>query len=86
MNDKHKVERNVPPPTGRPRSEPVYPWLTMSPGDSFTVEDRVAAASARGSFYRYQKLGKIPASYTVLQRTVGVNGDRTVRLWLMGDA
>jgi len=55
----------------------------MKPGDSFTVEDRVAAASARGSFYRYQKLGRIPKSWSVLQRVV--DGQRTVRLWLMGD-
>lgn len=83
MNEKHKVERDVPPPVDKPRSEAIYPWLTMKPGDSFVVEDRVAAASARGSFYRYQKLGKISKSWSVLQRTV--EGERTVRLWLMGD-
>lgn len=83
MNEKHKVESDVPPPMGKPRCEPTYPWLTMRPGDSFTVEDRVAAASARGSFYRYQKLGKIPAGWSVTQRVVGEG--RTVRLWLMGD-
>lgn len=83
MSEKPRVDRDVPPPVGRTKSDAFYPWLTMKPGDSFTVEDRVAAASARGSFYRYQRMGKISKSWSVVQR-VAEDG-RTVRLWLMGD-
>lgn len=83
MSEKLRVDRDVPPPVDRTKSDALYPWLKMKPGDSFTVADRLAAASARGSFYRYQRVGKIPKSWSVVQRVV--EGERTVRLWLVGD-
>jgi hypothetical protein len=52
----------------------------MKAGDSFTVEGRINAAAARGSFARYQKLGKIPANWQCVQWSEG-NG--VVRFWAM---
>jgi len=79
MTDTPMIEKNVPPPTGvRPRNIPLYPWPQMKAGDSFTVEGRINAAAARGSFARYQKLGKIPASWKCVQWTEE-NG--LIRFW-----
>jgi hypothetical protein len=50
----------------------------MKAGDSFVVHGRVAAAAARGSFARYQKIGKIPAHWKCIQSTEGGEG---VRFW-----
>jgi hypothetical protein len=52
----------------------------MKAGDSFTVEGRINAAAARGSFARYQKLGKIPANWQCVQWT---EADGVVRFWAM---
>jgi len=75
------IEKNVPVPHKVPRCIPLYPWLHMQPNDSFTVSGRVAAAAARGSFDRYQKLGRIPKSFKCTQSTE--DDGITVRLWLV---
>lgn len=81
MTDIPAIEKNVPPPgERRPRNVPLYPWPQMKAGDSFTVQGRVNAAAARGSFARYQKLGKIPASWQCVQWT---EADGVVRFWAM---
>jgi hypothetical protein len=81
MNNTHVIESNVPPPEAkRSRSIPLYPWPQMKVGDSFTVEGRISAAAARGSFARYQKIGKIPADWKCVQWTEE-NG--VVRFWAM---
>lgn len=80
MSDMPEVQSNVPMPKVRPRHLPLYPWLTMKPGDSFTVQGRVAAAAARGSFDRYKRMGKIPANWKCIQHTDGDSED--IRLWL----
>jgi hypothetical protein len=77
------IDTNVPPPTGQTRKDPLYPWLSMRVGDSFVVHGRTAAAAARGSFQRYQKMGKIPPELTVSQRTEFNYTGLTVRLWLV---
>jgi hypothetical protein len=76
-----KVEKNISIPSTRSRSQRHFPWLDMSLGDSFTVNGKSAAASARGSFRRYQRLFLIPQDRTVLQRRVENTPD-TYRLWL----
>ena len=78
------VERNVPLPKGETRNLPLYPWLTMVPGDSFCVHGKIAAAAARGSFRRYQTMGKIPADLKATQRTLSMHddGEYIIRLWL----
>lgn len=77
---KISVEKNVPPPKEKSRSEPLYPWLTMKIGDSFVVHGRVSASSARGSFRRYQRMGLLHKNLSVQQR---VMDDQSVRLWLV---
>lgn len=72
------VQRSVPPPAPA-KNAPKYPWPTMKPGDSFLVVDRIEAASARSSFARYVRLGRIPAWYYVTQRVEGAY----IRLWMM---
>lgn len=79
MNDTPAIETNVPPPfEKRPRNVPLYPWPQMKAGDSFVVQGRMAAAAARGSFSRYQKIGKIPANWTCVQWT---EEDGSTRFW-----
>jgi hypothetical protein len=80
MSNMPEVQRNVPMPKVRPRHLPLYPWLTMKPGDSFTVQDRTAAAAARGSFDRYKRMGKLPANVKCVQHTE--EGSDEIRLWL----
>lgn len=80
MSDTPKIQENVPMPKVRPRHLPLYPWLTMKPGDSFLVPDRVAAAAARGSFDRYKRMGKLPANAKCVQFTE--EGSNEIRLWL----
>ena len=88
MNDKISVQSGVPLPKERPRHEPNYPWLKMKVGDSFLVYGRTMAASARGSFKRYQRMGKIPANWSVTQRasveTATIDGP-AIRLWIVDD-
>ena len=86
MNDKITVQSGVPVPGGRTRNEPNYPWLQMKVGDSFVVYGRSMAASARGSFRRYQKIGRIPANWSVLQRSsveTGTIEGNAIRLWIV---
>lgn len=66
-----EIDNDIPVPTNRPRSKPLYPWLEMRDGDSFPVDTLVQVASARGSFYRYRKLGLIPLQYTMVSRKEG---------------
>lgn len=81
MTDTPVIEKNVlPPQERRPRNIPLYPWPQMKAGDSFTVQGRVHAAAARGSFARYQKIGKIPANWKCVQWT---GDDGVVRFWAM---
>jgi len=81
MNDL-VVDKNVAPPINRPRYMAHYPWLTMKPGDSFVVVGRVSAVAARGSFNRYQRMGKISANLKCIQRREeGPPG--SVRIWLV---
>lgn len=75
------VSQGVPAPSDNPKWVPIFPWLTMQPGDSFLVADRVAAASARGSFYRYQRIKKIPKDWRCVQRVE----EKGIRLWLLAD-
>jgi hypothetical protein len=54
----------------------------MKPGDSFTVTGRTSAAAARGSFNRYQRMGKIAANLKCLQRQE--EGEQnSIRIWLV---
>jgi hypothetical protein len=77
------VQSGVRPPVEPSRCEGLYPWTLMKATDSFVVEGRAAAAAARGSFYRYQRIGKIPKNWKCVQR---VEDDGTVRLWaVVGD-
>ena len=88
MSDKITVQSGVPVPGDRTRNEPNYPWLQMKVGDSFVVYGRTMAASARGSFKRYQKMGKIPANWSVTQRMSvepsTIDGP-SIRLWIVDD-
>lgn len=78
------IDTDIQPPANKSRKDPLYPWLSMKVGDSFVVEGRVAAASARGSFRRYQRMGLIPRTMSVAQRSEEDNfGDKSVRLWLV---
>jgi hypothetical protein len=79
--NKIAIDKDIPPPVTKSRKDPLYPWLTMKVGDSFMVEGRTEAASARGSFRRYQKMGLIPLSLAVSQRAE----EKTwcIRLWLV---
>jgi hypothetical protein len=79
--DKIAIETDVPPPTNKSRKDPLYPWLSMKPGDSFLVQGRTSAAAARGSFRRYQKMGLVPQDWTVAQRTD--DNYLSVRLWIV---
>jgi hypothetical protein len=86
MNNKPiAIENNIPLPKSETRNVQLYPWLTMVPGDSFVVIGKIAASAARGSFRRYQTMGKIPADLKAVQRTLPMQGgpeyDR-IRLWL----
>lgn len=82
--DKIAIDTDIPPPVTKSRKDPLYPWLSMKPGDSFVVEGRTLAAAARGSFRRYQKMGLIPPELTVAQRTEEqYPTDQSVRLWLV---
>ena len=72
------VQSNVRPPSGIPRSAGLYPWLSMSVNDSFVVEGRVAAAAARVSFFRYQRMGRIPREWKCVQR---LEDNGQTRLW-----
>lgn len=82
--DKIAIDTDIPPPVTKSRKDPLYPWLSMKPGDSFVVEGRTLAAAARGSFRRYQKMGLIPPELTVAQRTEEqYPDDQSVRLWLV---
>jgi hypothetical protein len=82
--DKIAIDTDIPPPVTKSRKDPLYPWLSMKPGDSFVVEGRTLAAAARGSFRRYQKMGLIPLDLTVAQRTEEqYPTDQSVRLWLV---
>lgn len=77
------VDSGVLPPKENPRCVGLYPWTTMRVNDSFVVEGRVAAAAARGSFYRYQRIGKIPKDWKCVQR---VEDNGLIRLWaVLGD-
>jgi hypothetical protein len=82
MSDTPSVQSNVPMPKVRPRHLPLYPWLTMKPGDSFVVYGRVAAAASRGSFGRYQRMGKIAPNMKCVQRREEGTEDG-VRVWLV---
>jgi len=79
--DKIAIDKDIPPPVTKSRKDPLYPWLSMKVGDSFVVEGRTEAASARGSFRRYQSMTLIPAHLTVSQRAE----EKTfqIRLWLV---
>jgi hypothetical protein len=79
--DKIAIDKDIPPPVTKSRKDPLYPWLSMKVGDSFVVEGRTEAASARGSFRRYQSMALIPAHLTVSQRAE----EKTfqIRLWLV---
>jgi hypothetical protein len=82
MSESFVVEKNVKLPISRPRYVAHYPWLTMKPGDSFTVTGRTSAAAARGSFNRYQRMGKIAANLKCLQRQE--EGEQnSIRIWLV---
>jgi hypothetical protein len=82
--DKIAIDTDIPPPVTKSRKDPLYPWLSMKPGDSFVVEGRTLAAAARGSFRRYQKMGLIPPEFSVAQRTEDrYPTDLSVRLWLV---
>ena len=77
------IENNIPLPKSETRNVPLYPWLTMVPGDSFVVIGKIAASAARGSFRRYQTMGKIPADLKAVQRTLPMQGGQDrIRLWL----
>lgn len=78
VTDVPVIESGVSPPNKRSRHIPLYPWPQMKAGDSFVVHGRVSAAAARGSFVRYQKLGKIPAHWKCVQSTEEGEG---VRFW-----
>ena len=82
------IDSNVPLPKGTTRNTPLYPWLTMKPGDSFAVSGKVAASAARGSFRRYQKMGLMPINMSVMQRISDEGSDQgvVVRLWLVRKA
>ena len=84
---KIEIDKDIPPPTAKSRKDPLYPWLTMKPGDSFVVEGRTLASAARGSFRRYQRIGLIPPELTVAQRAEdGYPADQLrppIRLWLV---
>jgi hypothetical protein len=78
------IDKDIPPPDTRSRKDPLYPWLSMKPGDSFVVEGRTLAAAARGSFRRYQRMGLIPPEFSVAQRVEELRpNDQSVRLWLV---
>jgi hypothetical protein len=78
-----RIQSNVRPPVESPRCEGLYPWPDMKVNDSFVVATRVAAAAARGSFYRYQRIGKIPKNWKCVQRA---DDGGFIRLWaVMGD-
>lgn len=66
-----EIDNDIPVPTNRPRSKPLYPWLEMRDGDSFPVDTLVQVASARGSLYRYLRLGQMPKGYTMVSRKEG---------------
>jgi len=78
MTDVPTIESGVSPPVKRSRHIPLYPWPQMKAGDSFVVHGRVSAAAARGSFARYQKIGKIPSNWKCIQST---EDNDTVRFW-----
>jgi len=82
VSDAPVVEKNIAPPNSRPRYIAHYPWLTMKPGDSFVVYGRVAAAASRGSFGRYQRMGKIAPNMKCVQRREEGTEDG-VRVWLV---
>ena len=79
--DKISIDTDIPPPVSKSRKDPLYPWLSMKVGDSFVVEGRTEAASARGSFRRYQKMGLIPPHLVVSQRAEEKTWQ--IRLWLV---
>jgi hypothetical protein len=83
-----EIDRHVPLPKARTKNIRLYPWLDMKVGDSFVVAGKVAACAARGSFRRYQKMGKMPANWRVKQQvvegdTAGSSFVTYVRLWLI---
>lgn len=45
------IEHDIPLPTNA--SAPRYPWASMKPGDSFTVQGALARNAARSSFTKY---------------------------------
>jgi hypothetical protein len=73
------IDANIPVPKAQPRCKPLYPWLEMREGDSFTVDNLVQVASARGSFYRYRKLGLLSAKLVMVSRKEGEH----FRCWLV---
>jgi hypothetical protein len=83
-----RIESNVPLPKGKARNTRLYPWLDMKLGDSFVVAGRTAACAARGSFRRYQSMGKLPSNWRVKQQVVegdteAANFVMYVRMWLV---
>ena len=78
------IDKDIPPPTTKSRKDPLYPWLSMKPGDSFVVEGRTLSSAARGSFRRYQRMGLISQDLTVAQRAEDrYPNDQSIRLWLV---
>ncbi len=79
-----QIDTDIPYPTERDlkdrnRCEPFYPWTSMAVGNSFLVNDRNQAASARSSLTRFKRLGRVPASYYTKSAR---DGDK-IRVWLM---
>jgi hypothetical protein len=86
MSNSIRIESNVPLPKDRPRNLRLYPWLDMKLGESFVVSGRTAACAARGSFRRYQSMGKLPSNWRVKQQVVEDSATDFVvriRMWVV---